>query len=302
MRFCARSTLRISNAAVVPTGTDLAQLTGPTGWRERGGVRQPFDARLQLHEGAELRHPRHAAAPHLAHLVGRAHGAPRIVLQLLQPERNLPRALVHAQHLDGDLIAARDHLARRGGARPAHFGYVKKALDAATQVDEGAEVEHRRHPARQHRARHDRLADGRRARLLFLFELFPPRDDDGLAAVLVLDDPERVGLAYVHRGVGGADDVDLRERTEGTLARDAHLVASLVGALDLAFHREPGLECVLQLALRRGIAHALARQRDAATGRDDDGLNAIADRTPRCRRRRPSARQGRSAPRSSLRR
>ena len=172
----------------------------------------------------------------------------------------------------------RDHLARRGGARPAHFGYVKKALNAATQVDEGAEVEHRDHAARQHRARHDRLADGRRIRLLFLLEQLPPRDDDGLAAVLVLDDAERVGLADVHRGVDGAGDVDLRERTEGTLARDAHLVASLDGALDLAFHGEPGLERVLQLALRRGIAHALARQRDAATGRDDDGLNAIADR------------------------
>ena len=131
--------------------------------------------------------------------------------------------------------------------------------------------------ARQHRARDDRLADGRGIRLLFIFELFPPRDDDGLAAVFVLEDPERVGLAYVHRGVDSAGDVDLRERTEGTLARDAHLVASLDGALDLAFHGEPGLECVLQLTLRRGIAHALARQRDAATGRDDDGVNAIAD-------------------------
>ena len=68
MRFCARSTLRISNAAVVPTGTDFGPATGPTGRRERGRVRQPFDARLQLHEGAELRHPRHTAAPHLAHL------------------------------------------------------------------------------------------------------------------------------------------------------------------------------------------------------------------------------------------
>ena len=138
---------------------------------------------------------------------------------------------------------------------------MKKALDAATQIHEGAEVGHRCHPAGQHRARHDRLAYGVSARLLFLFELFAPRDDDGLAAVLVLDDAERIGLPDVHRGVGGADDVDLRERTEGTLAGDAHLVASLVDALDFAFHREPGLECVFQLALRRGIADALARQR-----------------------------------------
>src|SRR6185369_7515805 len=131
--------------------------------------------------------------------------------------------------------------------------------------------------ALQHRAGHDRGAHGSRIGLLLDFELFPPRDDDRLAAVLVLDDPERVGLADVHRGIDGAGDVDLRERTEGTFARDAYFVAALVDALDLAFHGEPGLECVLELALRRGVAHALARQRDAATGRDDDGVNAIAD-------------------------
>ena len=50
-------------------GTDrygFGPATRPTGGRERGGMRQPFDARLQFHEGAELRHPRHTAAPHLA--------------------------------------------------------------------------------------------------------------------------------------------------------------------------------------------------------------------------------------------
>src|SRR4030095_4893354 len=34
----------------------------------------------------------------------------------------------------------------------------------------------------------------------------------------------------------------------------------------------------LRGARRRGLARPLARQNDAATGRDDDGLNAIADR------------------------
>src|SRR5262245_53475956 len=79
-------------------------------------------------------------------------------------------------------------------------------------------------------------------------------------------------------GVRGADNVDLREGTKGALAGDAYLVASLVDALDSAFHRESGLECAFQPALRGGIADTFAGQDDSAFGRDHDGLKAIADR------------------------
>src|SRR5688572_16126420 len=116
--------------------------TGLTGGRKGGCVRQRFDAGLQFDEGAELRQARDAAAPHLADRVGRPRGAPRIVLQLLQPERNLARAFVNTQYLDGDLIAGGNDRAWCGGARPAHFGNMQQALDPAAQVDEGAEVAH----------------------------------------------------------------------------------------------------------------------------------------------------------------
>ena len=79
-------------------------------------------------------------------------------------------------------------------------------------------------------------------------------------------------------GIVGANDVDLRERTERALACDAHLVAALHALRHLAFHREPGLERVLELPLRGGVAHALAREHDAATGRDHHRLDAIAHR------------------------
>src|SRR5688572_30678159 len=105
-----------------------------------GEWQQPLDAGLQLHKGTELRHPCHTARPYLPYLVRCAHGAPRIVLQLLQPERNLPSGLVDAENLDGNLIAGGDDRTRRGGARPAHVGYVKKALDAAAEIHERAEV------------------------------------------------------------------------------------------------------------------------------------------------------------------
>jgi len=117
-------------------------------------VRQCLHARLQFNERAEVSDARHARRQHLADLIRRAHGAPRIVQQLLQSERNLPRTLVNAQNLDSDLIAGGDDLARRADARPAHFGHMKKTLDAATQIHEGAELAHRHDPPGQHRASH----------------------------------------------------------------------------------------------------------------------------------------------------
>ena len=155
---------------------------------------------------------------------------------------------------------------------------MEQALDAAAKVHEGAEVQHRCDPSGEHRAGHDRLAHVRGAGALLLLEVLAPGDDDVFPAVLVLDDAERVDPPFVHRRVRGADDVDLRERTERALAGDAHLVAALHGLLHLAFHGEPGLERVLELPLRGGVAHALAREHDAAAGGDDHRLDAIADR------------------------
>ena len=104
------------------------------------------------------------------------------------------------------------------------------------------------------------------------------RDDQVLAAVLVLDDAEGVGLALVDRRILGADDVNLGQRAEGPLLGDADLVAALVRLLDLAFDGHPGAVRVLELALGGGVADALAGQHDAAAGRHDHRLDAVADR------------------------
>src|SRR6476660_9205145 len=108
---------------------------------------------------------------------------------------------------------------------------MEEALDAPTQVDEGAEVEHRGDATREHGAGHDRLPHGRRVRALLLLEVLATGDHDGLSALLVLDDAEGVEFALVDRRVGGAHDVDLRERTERALAGDAHLVPALDAVL-----------------------------------------------------------------------
>ena len=82
----------------------------------------------------------------------------------------------------------------------------------------------------------------------------------------------------MHGGVRGAGEIDLRERTERALAGDADLVAALDRLHHLAFDGHPALKRVLELALRRGVADAFARQPDAAAGRDHHGADAIADR------------------------
>ena len=174
MRFCARVDRQDPERAGETRRHRLRPSTGTTRRRERGDMRQPFDAWLELHERAEVRHARDAAGADLAHLVVRGNRGPRIVEQLLQPERDLLRGLVHAQHLDGDLIARRDDLAGPGAARPAHFRHVEQTLDAAAQVDEGAELGHRDDASGEHRAGHDRLAHVRGAGALFLFEVLAP--------------------------------------------------------------------------------------------------------------------------------
>ena len=82
----------------------------------------------------------------------------------------------------------------------------------------------------------------------------------------------------MHRRLLGAGDVDLGERAEGALAGDADFVAALDRLLDLAFDRQAGAVGVLELALRGGVADALARQHDAAARRHDHRLDAVADR------------------------
>ena len=82
----------------------------------------------------------------------------------------------------------------------------------------------------------------------------------------------------MRRRVSGTDDVDLRERAERALAGETHLVAARHGFLHLAFHGEPGLERVLELPLCGGVAHAPAREHDAAARGHDHRLDAIAHR------------------------
>ncbi len=155
---------------------------------------------------------------------------------------------------------------------------MQQALHAAPQVDKGAEFTHGRDATGHDRPGDNRSPDlGGAGPLLFL-EQRTARNDEIPAAFLVLDDPERVDVPFVLRRVLGPDDVDLGHRAEGALAGDAHLVSPLHGPLDLAFHRETGMERVFELSRGRGPARQPPGKRQASLGRHDHRLDAVADR------------------------
>ncbi len=84
----------------------------------------------------------------------------------------------------------------------------------------------------------------------------------------------------MHVRIGVANDVDLRHRAEGALPGDAHLVAGLHRAVDLAFDGKPRSKRILELAGRGGPTLQLARQRQPACparGRRQRRLDLVAN-------------------------
>ena len=245
--------------------------------RERRNMRQSFDSRFEFNKGAEFRHACDPARPYLADLEARGRGAPRIVEQLFRAQRDLASRLVYPQDLDGDVLAGGNDRACARNARPAHVRHVQQSLDAAPEIHEGAVVEHRDDASAEHGAGDDRLSDRFGARELLFLELRAPRDHERVPAISVLDDPERVGLAFVHGGIDRSGDVNLRERTERAFARNPDLVASFDLPFDLSLDGDSRRVCLFELPLGRRIAHALARQHDPAAGRHNLRREAVAD-------------------------
>ena len=167
-----------------------------------------------------------------------------------------------------DVSDTRDHPISDTWSRPCTPG---------PEVDEGAELAHGRDAPGQHRASDDRSPDLGGARPLILLEQRTPRDDEVLAAFLVLDDPERVDATNVLRRVRVPEDVDLGDRAEGALSGDAHLVSALHGAFDLAFHWQTGVERVFELPVGRRPARQPPGECQPSLGGHDHRLDAVAD-------------------------
>ena len=113
-------------------------------------------------------------------------------------------------------------------------------------------------------------------RPLLLFKEGAPRDDEVPAAFLVLDDPERVDVAFVFRRVAASDDVDLGERAERALAGDAHFIPALHRLFHLAFDRKTAVERVFELPQGRGPERQPPGECQPSDGRHHGRLDAVA--------------------------
>src|SRR6266568_3367206 len=122
----------------------LRDLHVPVG--QFGDVHQALDALLDPDERAERDELGDPAGHDLPDLVGPGELLPRVFLGGLQRQRDALAVHVHVQHLDGDLLADLDDLARVVDVLPGQLGDVHQAVHAA-QVDECAEVDDGRHDA-----------------------------------------------------------------------------------------------------------------------------------------------------------
>src|SRR5215470_11805550 len=107
-----------------------------------GDVDQALDALLDPDERAERHQLGDPAGNDLADLVCPGELLPRVFLGGLQRQRDTLAVQVHIQHLDGDLLAHLDYLARVVDVLPGQLRHVHQAVHAA-QIHERAEVDDR---------------------------------------------------------------------------------------------------------------------------------------------------------------
>src|SRR5262249_45355745 len=206
-----------------------------------GNVQQALQPRLQLDEDAEVRELRDLALLDVAGVVTPGDVAlPRVVVHLLQAQRNALALLVHVEDDAGDLVALADHLAGVGDlAHPAHVADVQEAVDALLDLDEGAVVGQVADHARDDRAR--RVALGHlvpRAGLHLLHAqgdfLLLLVDVQDLHLDLVADGHQLAGVvdALGPAHLGDVDEaLDARlELDEGAVAHDVDDLAGVAAA------------------------------------------------------------------------
>ena len=208
-----------------------------------------------------------------------SHALPGIRLELLHAEADALGLAVEADHLDADVLADAEHVARVVDALPGDVGDVEQAVEAA-QVDEGAVVG----DVLDHAVQDLALGQGRQQLVALLgpalLEHGAAADHDVAAAAVHLEDQERLGLVDQRADVAHRPDVDLAARQEGhgtaEIDGEAALDPAEDVALDLAGVGEGALEPVPAL-LALGL---LAAEDDLATlvlEPLDEHLDRVAD-------------------------
>src|SRR5512132_235219 len=152
-----------------------------------GDMDEPLDAFAHLDERTERHELGDLPVDELADLVAVRELLPRILLRGLERQRDALTVEVDVEHLHLDLVAHLHHGARMVDVLPAQLGDVHEAIHA-TEVDERAEVHHRRDHSLADLARLEVGEELVALLALRLLEVCAPREHDVVAVLVELDD------------------------------------------------------------------------------------------------------------------
>ena len=199
-----------------------------------GDMDQTFDARLELNERAVIGDVRDTALELRADRILRGNAFPRIGLELLHAERDALRFLIDLDDLNLDGLADRENFRRMVDAAPCDVGDMQQAVDAA-EVHERTVIGDVLDDAFQHLTFLEVLDEFLTLFGAGLFEHGAARDDDVAAALVHLEDLERLRNVHQRGDVAHGADVDLAAGEEGHGAVEIDGEAALHAAEDLAF-------------------------------------------------------------------
>ena len=196
-------------------------------------MQEPLDARLELHEPAELRLAHHLAGELAAVGMLRCDALPRVGLERLHRQRNAVTALRQLDDPGGHIVAHLEHFVGVGHPGALELGDVNEPLDAA-EIDEGAEVGERNHLAGDRRADGEGGAGfGGLVRLL-VTQYRGVRDHEPVTLFLDPEDAKEEALIEVLGRLLGGSQFHRGAWAEGGDAVHHDMETALVPADDLA--------------------------------------------------------------------
>src|SRR6185369_4784463 len=256
---------------------DLRRVRDPAGPRHLRNVHEAFDAFLDFDERTVVGQADHLAANAAAREQAVGHRHPRVVVKLLETERDAMRVGVVLEHDDFHGVAGTDDLRRMTDAPPRHVRHVKKPVDAA-EIDERAVVGHVLDGAFEDDAFFENLERLAAHGFLLFFEQRLARDDDVAASAVELEDRELSDFADVAIEASRRTRVDVRARKERGHS-DVDLETALDAADDRTGDRGACVECVFDDFPDDVLACALIREAQLSvvpTGRLDEYVDVLA--------------------------